>query len=223
VGNEGQVLEVDNPSGTEYWWQIKAIDEKGGESNWTSAWNNLDLHFYLQETTVFAVEGISSGSQVSNEITNITTTPNTIELGETTADETKIGAIKLNGSANPAKGYQIFVSQNHDLQSTQGYTIESFPASNNNPQEWFSPDPQISKGYFGYSSTDTNLSGVADRFYSNGIRRFAGLSNIPAEVVRKDQPIINAEEYLIFRLEVNERQESGTYSNEITITIVGNY
>jgi len=223
TGGEGQVLSVDNAAGTEYWWRIKAIDEKGGESPWVQIWNNNDLHFYLQETTLFSIEGIMPQTQISNETTNIPTSSNAIDFGQILPYEMKTGAVKLTGSANYNNGYQILISQDHDLLSSQGYTIESFPATNDNPQEWIPPDPQITKGYFGYSTTNNNLSGSPDRFYNNGIRRFAGLTAVPTEVAKIDQPILNAQDYLIFKLEVNERQESGTYSNTITVSIVGNY
>ena len=137
-------------------------------------------------------------------------------------------ALKIITSTNYDQGFQILVSQDHDLLAADGTSIKGFDnnggaePTNTDPQLWVDPDV-TNKGFFGYSTTNVNLSTNGDRFYHGGRNYFAKLTTTPSQLARETQYGIDSTNYLIFKLRTNFYQKADAYSNNITISMISNY
>ena len=195
------------------------------ESSQPSAYSVANISF----NSLKAATPLAIGTNVNGEIVDTLASANSVDFGEPTPGDNKITGFSFNVESNNPHGYTMLIQQDHDMASKdEKFVIEGFnnnggtDPTNANPQPWVSPDPAVTKGFLGYTTTSTALSGVANRFSLGEIQRYAKLSSIPAEISRSSGPVDNDEVKLLLKLEINSRQESADYSNHIIVTVVSN-
>ena len=228
VGSSGQMLTVSSDSvGTDYYWRVMVTDEHSLASSWSNGWTGDGPSFALQPVLSYSMSGVDRGTTVGGIVTSFTTTASSLGFGSSTVVD-YTGATKITTSTNYNSGYQVLISQDHDLTSSDGYTIGGFnnnsgtEPTNTDPQIWVAPN-SLNKGFFGYSTTNTNLSGTADRFYSGGVNKYAKLFTSSYQVIRETANTAGSTNYIIFKMQTNSSQEAGSYSNTITTSVVSNY
>lgn len=121
----------------------------------------------------------------------------------------------LTTSTNGSGGYQVTV---HTLDP--GNTLKNGAASipdwtgtNSTP----SATPSSSTELFAYTTSDSSLSGTANRFTASD-NLFAGLSNAPAEVAYHASTIANDEVNVGYRLRFTFLSAAGTYTGKVVYT-----
>ncbi len=203
----------------------------GGTSNTSSFVVTTPPPISIVQTEILQLEiiGIGRNALVGGATTNIGSNKDRVDFGQIWWGKIFTGALTFRGTTNRPQGFTVYVSQNHDLESSQGFAIKGFDANrgtvvkNSAPVPWVTP---LSKGFFGYSTTNATLSGQADRFSTNGQRNWAGVSINPQEIARRvgdpNRNLVSYEDVLLLQLELTKEQERGSYSNEITIIIAPN-
>uniref|UniRef100_A0A7C4RAH9 F5/8 type C domain-containing protein n=1 Tax=candidate division CPR3 bacterium TaxID=2268181 RepID=A0A7C4RAH9_UNCC3 len=220
-GEEGQVLPVDNINGKTYYWRIRATDDSSNESDWLTEWQTETTSFKLTVTNKMLISGVLSGETIFGEKINVNSSGNSVNFQEIKKGEIKIGALEINSATNYINGFQVLVSQKGELQTSDlKNKINSFPETNLSPKPWFSPSSSVSSGYFGYSTTCLTLDGDPTRFL-NSVLNYAGFTDNPEQISKKDTYGSNTD-YLLLKLEVNEKQPNGEYRNTLEISIIPN-
>ncbi|MBU0637007.1 MAG: hypothetical protein ABH818_01455 [Patescibacteria group bacterium] len=149
----------------------------------------------------------------------------TLPFGEQTVNQGVVLGQAVTVTSNGVNGYQVTVQQNQDLVSGSN-NIDDFVGTNAAPQQWeaiYNPTstvPSVDTGWFGYTTSDTSLSGGSARFGTgvNAADSWAGFSqsNTPYEIVYKDSVAIEAETTNVgFKLEANAYQPAGNYAGMI--------
>ncbi|MDD5731271.1 MAG: hypothetical protein PHU42_00005, partial [Patescibacteria group bacterium] len=172
-------------------------------------------------------------TNINGEVVNTLASANSVDFGQLLANNKKTTGFSFSVSSDSQFGYTMFISQDHDLSSSDGKSvIEGFnnnggaAPTNAHPQLWVSPDPSVTKGFLGYSTNSITLSNtdnrLSDRFSTGGVQKYAKITSNFSEISRSSGPVKNDLVDLLLKLEVNSRQESANYSNHITITILSN-
>lgn len=128
----------------------------------------------------------------------------------------------LSTSTNAYYGYIVYAYETGPL-SYLTKTIADYPAPNSAPTAWTGTG-------FGYSTSDTALSGgAADRFTAGG-PKYAGFVTVaPGDPVADHtavvggEPIMNEEHTVSYRVTVNPSQTAGVYKNTIIYVVVPTY
>lgn len=174
----------------------------------------------------FSVGVVASSSIVNGDTTNVLSSATSIPFGTLSVGTSSIGAQDISVSTNAKNGFSVTVTENQDLSSANGATINAFKDGNAQitPAEWLAPSGTIGSpntyGHMGVTSEDATLVGDADDF---GNKLYAGLTATSTRTVLyhtgpADGTTANMGRTRVgFRVEISALQEAATdYTNQIT-------
>jgi hypothetical protein len=135
-------------------------------------------------------------------------------------DSTKSTTITT--STNAYNGYIVYGHETDKLRSN-AETIDDYPAPNSDPTAW-------SGTGFGYTTNDSNLTGGTGNRFIGGGPNFAGFTtSAPGDPVADhtgpitDNPIVNEQYTVSYRVTAPTNVKAGTYQNTILYTVVPQY
>jgi len=168
----------------------------------------------------FAINPVSTGTVNGATITTATTSGYLVNFGGYDGADDRIAAHDLVVSTNATDGYIITVEYNEPM-TTGVFTIPDFTASNSDPQDWATPPGSGSNGYFGYTTDDDSLFAAPyDRFSAD---KWAKFEAIPREVAHDPGPVRDQTTRVGYRLELNQYQNVGVYSNTLMYIVTPTY
>ncbi len=155
---------------------------------------------------------------------------NYIEWKEVAPGTPKTATLRVKVNTDAQNGFFVYVIQDHDMVHSvdAGVDIDVIKndttvGTNASPVAWYTPGGTTigaDTGFLGYHTSDAVLgTGTPDRFAAADT--WAGLTSTPAEVLYHalaTQSNIDGQDYadVTFKLQTNNLQPSGNYSNEIT-------
>ena len=161
----------------------------------------------IGNTGVLSMIGINSGETLGGITTDVTTTPTSIPFSTVSLSTKYQAAQKLVISTTNPSGYQVGILAKSPMQNHFGVEINEFTADNSSPTAWPS---HVSSGAFGYHTTDPLLAGNSNRFAADDT--YAAFTTSTEEIAFYPEPITDAEEHLIYQIEIGPEQASGIYS-----------
>lgn len=185
----------------------------------------------VSSTLTFTVAAVDPGVNINTGgVTTITSTATTIPFSILTAGTEAIGGHTLTVETNADDGFTVTVQQDDDLTSAGASDIDCFKdgTAQTTPTAWTSPlgtlGTESTYGHFGFTSEDSNLNG--DEF---GDALYAGLDGTTAdEVFSNDGPAdgLTADSgstKVGYKVEIDELQEAGDYTNTLTYICTPTY
>jgi hypothetical protein len=189
-------------SGTNYYVRAKARLANFTETEWGPASSGV----------------ATSNSSLTFSLDNSSITFDSLSASNSYTDSSK--STIMTTSTNAYSGYTVYGKENQPLKTSDNYTISDYSGTNAVPTAW-------SGTGFGYTTNDSNLSGIG------GINRFASATKYagfitagPGEIVADNpgpvqDPTINNEQFVVsYRVTVDSTTPAGTYTNVILYTIV---
>src|SRR3989344_7217909 len=172
----------------------------------------------------FSIGLVASSSMVNGDTTNVLSTATSIPFGTLSVGTSSIGAQDISVSTNAKNGFSVTVTENQDLTSANGATINAFRDGNavtGSPTAWTAPVGTIGSpntyGHMGITSEDVSLPG--DDF---GSQPYAGLSSTSTRTILfhtgpADGTTANIGKTRVgFRIQVSALQEAASdYTNQI--------
>lgn len=190
--------------------KIGAVLPNGGET-----YPSLMIN---QNALVSSLSGYDTGSSVAGVTIGATSTPTAMPFGNLTFGMDMSGAQRLSVTTNAEFGYQLFVLENHDLNSATGEVIPDVPGDNANPAVW----PVADVSAFGYHTSDLTLSGAnPSRFASDNT--YAKFETVMREVSFSAVPVVNEQTDIVYRIKATSQQKAGDYQNNIEYIVVPTY
>jgi len=126
----------------------------------------------------------------------------------------------LTTSTNAYNGYIIYAKETQPL--TGPTTIGNYSASNDTPTVWTGTG-------FGYSSTDSVLTGDTPDRFTNGGPKYAGFSTLTQDPVAdhstpiQDPTLVGESFDILYKVVAPSTIEAGQYTNTIIYTVVPTY
>ncbi|MEK7498246.1 MAG: hypothetical protein AAB611_00090 [Patescibacteria group bacterium] len=167
-------------------------------------------------TLIFTVGGLSSGTNTSGIVTDVTTTATAIPFGKVASSSPVEAAQRLTVTTNATIGYILRLYQTQLLSSDGSDVVPTVSGTNASPVAWGIPGGQT--GAYGYHTTDATLGGgVATRFADNNT--YAQLDSTPREVAYSSVPVIDESTDIVFKIELTSTQVAGTYNNTLVYVL----
>ena len=123
-------------------------------------------------------------------------------------------AQRLFVTTNAAHGYQVFIFQDQGLSGPA--EIASVLGTNESPSAWAIPPGAT--GAYGYHAGDDVLAGGSPRFAPDNT--YAKFETEAKEVAYSSGPAGNRLTDIVFKLQITNQQEAGSYNNAIAYIIV---
>ncbi|OGD31419.1 hypothetical protein A3C91_04765 [Candidatus Azambacteria bacterium RIFCSPHIGHO2_02_FULL_52_12] len=161
----------------------------------------------------FTVSGLPSGTATEGITTNVATTPASVAFGTLSFGTIIQGAQRLSVSTNATEGYQIFLAQSQGLLSPAPSEILPVSSTNAAPASWASACPSSAVGCYGYHPGDDVLAAGSLRFTPNDT--YAQLETTPREIAYSQYPVTAEANDVVFRIQITNQQEPGSYQSAI--------
>lgn len=180
----------------------------------------------VESTFSFTVTEVTTGSVNGASIDVTGTSANSIPFGVLTSDTPKIAAHDLTVVTNADNGYQVTVKALATPPLSDGTNnIDTFTGTNAIPVPWSGPTSTTENdntGFFGYTTTDTTLSGTQDRFDGN---EWAGTTTTADEVSYSGTaPTVSEQTKRIgWQIEADSYQPPGNYSGTVILVATPTY
>ena len=194
---------------TTYKVKAKAMQGKFSESGWGpvstgQATGSLSISL--------TIGGVSSGTTIEDAITDVTTTPTGISMGQIDLNQPVEAAQSLTADTNANSGYTILVSQDGNLKNEIDVIFPAVSGTNSAPTAW-------STGY-GYHTSD-HLLGTGNTTRFTNTNTFAQFAITPLEVAYSATPVSNQITYMLYSIQAGSAQSAGNYSQVLTFTMYG--
>lgn len=187
--------------------------------------NAVSMTGIVDTNLTFTIGAVASSSFVNGDQTSTSTTATAIGFGNLSVGTSSIAAQDVIVSTNALNGFSVTMTENQDLTSANGATINAFKDGNpvtGAPTAWTTPAGTIGNantyGHMGVTSEDATLPG--DDF---GSQLYAGLTSTSTRTVLyhtgpADGATANIGTTRVgFRVQVSALQEAATdYTNQIT-------
>ncbi len=164
-------------------------------------------------TLTFSIGGLASGTSTEGVVTDVTTSPTTVGFGTLTLGAPTIAAHRLTVSTNAGSGYKVYTYQRQGLLSATSKEISPFIATNDAPLGWSTGCTSTSTGCYGYHTGKDVLEGGSTRFAADD--SFAKFTSVPTEVAFGSGPATDETTDIIYKIEVNDLQDAGSYQGAI--------
>lgn len=162
----------------------------------------------------FSVGGLPAATSTEGVVTNVASVPTGVPFGNLDFNVQYTAAQRLFVTTNAAHGYQVFIFQD------QGFSgpVEISPVAGTNefPLPW--AIALGAAGAYGYHTGDDVLYGGSPRFAPDDT--YAKFETAPKEVAYSPEAAVNRVTDIVFRAQVTDEQEAGSYSNSIIYIIV---
>ncbi len=165
----------------------------------------------------FSISGLSSGLSTEGVTTEVTTTPSAVAFGQLAINDPSIAAHRLTVSTNAGSGYKVFAYQRRGLVSNQSDEIPPVSATNDAPLGWTSGCAATSTGCYGYHAGKDVLEGGSTRFAADDT--FARFTEYPTEVAYSSGPAVSESTDMVYKVEVKELQDAGSYESAIVYIV----
>ncbi len=162
----------------------------------------------------FTIAGLPAATSTEGVVTAVATAPESIPFGSLSFDLETAAAQRLTVSSNATEGYQIFVFQTQGLLGQA--EVVPVAATNEAPAAW--AIPAGAAGAYGYHAGDDTLAGGSARFAPNNT--YAKLEIAPKEIAFSSGPVTNEVTDIIFKTQITNQQEAGTYDSSIVYLVV---
>ena len=162
----------------------------------------------------FSVAGLPAATFTEGIVTNVASTPVGIPFGNLNFDVQYVAAQRLFVTTNAAHGYQVFIFQDQGLSGPA--EIASVLGTNESPSAW--AIPLGAAGAYGYHAGDDVLAGGSPRFAPDNT--YAKFETEAKEVAYSSGPAGNRLTDIVFKLQITNQQEAGSYNNSIAYIIV---
>lgn len=219
---------VTNPAATgSYIVRIDGTMTDSGETR-VAIVSSVTVTASVDSNLSFSIGIVGSSSMVNGDTTTMESTPTSIAFGTLSVGTSSIAAQDISVSTNAKNGFSVTVTENQDLSSANGATINAFKDGNavvGAPEAWGAgPAGTIGSpntyGHMGITSEDATLVGDADEF---GTQLYAGLTATSTRTVLyhtgpADGTTANMGKTRVgFRVQISALQEAATdYTNQIT-------
>ncbi len=162
----------------------------------------------------FIIVGLPAATTTEGVVTTVPTTPTSIAFDNLNFDTEYAAAQRLIVTANATQGYQIFILEQQGLVGPS--EIMPVEATNEAPLPW--AIPPAAAGAFGYHAGDDVLAGNSPRFAPDNT--YAKLETAAKEVAFRSGPATNRVTDVIFKTQVTNQQEAGSYQAAIAYVAV---
>jgi len=167
----------------------------------------------------FVISGLPAGTATEGVVTDIASSPLTINYGSLPWGAAVNSAQRLVVTTNAEQGYRIFVKQRQDLTSQNGSSIYPISYPNSSPAAW-NINPNVSG--FGYHTGDETLTGVSpSRFAPDNT--YARFDSVFDEIGYHPLPAQDDVFDMVYRLEITNMQASGEYETGINYVVIPNF
>jgi hypothetical protein len=169
----------------------------------------------------FTVYGLPAGTTTEGVTTDYETSPTSTYFDNLPLNQPKNAAFRFEISTNGEGGYKLFVWQSQNLTSDEGTQIQPASSTNEYPAPWSSACPSDFSSCYGYHTGDDSLSDIGlgpARFSPDD--SFARFETQMKEIGFNPYPISQDIFDLIFRIEVRNLQNAGSYQTQLTYIIV---
>lgn len=141
---------------------------------------------------------------------------NNLNAGNSYTDSTQSDT--LTTSTNAINGYIVYGYETHALIDTAGDTISNYSSPNSAPTAW-------SGIGFGYTTSDTTLSGAGGVNRFNNGTNYAGFTtSAPGDPIADNTvPVTNDTDTVSYRVTATSSTPAGTYKNTVIYTVVPSY
>ena len=170
-------------------------------------------------TLSFTISGLASSVTTEGIVTDITTSATAISFGSLAVGGTIEGAQRLTVTTNAAEGYQVLLKQTQNMTSYGGVEIVGVDGTNVAPAAWAIPSNAF--GGYGYHAGDDSLSGNPTRFSVDDT--YAKLESSAKEVAFNNSPVENESIDVVYRVEISNQQQAGSYAGSLEYIIIPIY
>lgn len=170
----------------------------------------------------FDILPVSTGEIVNGSTINVATnSSDNIDFGTLFGSENKIAAHDLRVSTNATGGYGITIEFDNSMAGAGGNFITDFIGTNQNPLSWLTPPGSGVYSYFGYTTSEDNLSvSPYDRFTGN---KWSGPERFPHEIAHFNDPSLDRITRIGYQLEITELQPADVYSTNVSYICTPTY
>ncbi len=171
-------------------------------------------------TVSFDISGVSAGTVVAGETTDVATTPTTVPFGTIPLGGSGVKAsYRLTISTDANEGYQVFMRTDADFLNQAGTELPQITGTNASPVPWATGCSSGATGCYGYHSTDGTLLGNPVRFLAPDT--YAAFSSTTLEeVMYNSGPVINDTADILFRVEAHAGLPAGSYTTNVQYIVV---
>ncbi|OGG40815.1 hypothetical protein A3A21_01130 [Candidatus Jorgensenbacteria bacterium RIFCSPLOWO2_01_FULL_45_25b] len=169
-------------------------------------------------TFTFTINGVSTSVATEGITTDATSTAVTVPFGTLTIDGQKELAQSLVVTTSANEGYQIFVFERTGLLNVYSSAILPVTGTNASPSGWTAGCLATSTGCYGYHAGDDALSGGSTRFSANDT--YAALDSTAREIAYSSLPVTSETTDIIYKMQITNQQEAGSYSGSVVYIAV---
>ncbi len=167
---------------------------------------------------VFSVDGLPAGTSTAGITTDVSTSPDSLNLTGIPLNQPHFAAHRLSISTNATEGYQVFKFASQDPINSYGDIIPPIDATNANPAGWETAcDLATNTGCLGYHTTDATLEDGSTRFSAHDT--YAAFHQEPAEVMYSPVPTDDVHD-IVYQVEVTAEQPAGDYQSDIAFVAI---
>lgn len=166
---------------------------------------------------VFSVGGVTSGTNIADITTDVTTSPTAISFGSLPIGSSIEAAQRITVDTNATEGYQILQFADQQLTNVYGDEIDPISSTNAFPDAWTDACSATSTGCFGYHTTDATLFGESGRF--SPLDSYAALDTDTQEIMYSSIPATDVHD-IVYRAQVSQLQPAGEYQASIVYIAV---
>lgn len=172
-------------------------------------------------TLNFSIGGLPIGTNTESITTDTTTTSTSIPFGTLSIDSELEAAQRLTVTTNAESGYQVFVYQRQGFIGGGGIEIDPVTGTNTSPSGWSIGCLSGADGCYGYHTSDEVLVGGSTRFLIDN--RYAKFAATAEEVAYSSVPVSNETTDIVYKVQVRDQQEAGTYNSAVVYIAVATF
>ena len=165
-----------------------------------------------------SIGGLSSGTATEGITTDVTSSATAIPFGTLSFGSEVEAAQRFTISTNAAAGYQIFAFQTQGLIRSGPSEILPVTGTNESPTSWATGCLSSASGCYGYHVGDDSLASGSTRFVANNT--YAKLETTAKEVAYSSVPVSNETTDIVYKLQITNQQEAGSYDSSLVYIIV---
>ncbi|MGC9599436.1 MAG: hypothetical protein ABSE18_03565 [Minisyncoccia bacterium] len=201
--------------GTTYFFRaVNAADGMPVLLNGTSSYPSLVTQ---GAALTFTVSGLPQGTSTNGIVTNVSATPTGIPFGTLPVGSSLTGAQRLSVTTNAAFGYELYAFQDAPLTDAQGDKVPALNATNASPQAWGTACTSTSTACYGYHAGSAVLSSGSTRFAADDT--YAGFTTTTAEIGYSGAPTTGSTMDMVYRVQTNPMQLTGSYSDNTAYVV----
>ena len=206
------------PGTTYYFRPVYMADEEAVPLTSTSSYPSLVMQ---GAALSFTVSGIVQGTSTYGVTTSVSSTPISLPFGALSVATSEIAAQQLTVTTNAQNGYELYALEDAAFKDGSGDVLPGVAGTNPSPLAWATGCVSTSTGCYGYHAGSPVLSGGSTRFAPNDT--YAKLTTSSAEVGYSAYAVASATMDMVYRIEANGSQKSGSYQNNVIYIVAPSF